>query len=303
MVSRFYIKLYLGISFISGISFVIISCNNPGKDGSHKLMQTTSVMKMQFEMQGNGRPIVLVPGGLTGWASWEPHAKVLSEKRQVIRVQLLSVQFGLENLLLPENYSVFTESEALEATLDSIQFTMPVDVVGWSFGAFTSLQFALDHPDRIRTLTLIEPPAMWVLRSAGKFDESTQKEADFFLTLHGDITEDMLAEFLQHAGFTKPGQSPRELPQWNYWIPFRHSLRNSPAVVNHNDDIKRLQSFQAPVLLVKGTGSSVWLHKIVDVLAKNLQDARVIELPGGHAPHIVLKDKFMEELERFQNIP
>jgi hypothetical protein len=58
-----------------------------------------------------------------------------------------------------------------------------------------------------------------------------------------------------------------------------------------------------PTLLVKGTGSSVWLHKIIDGLAKNIPHSCVIEFPGGHAPHIVSKDNFMEELERFQNNP
>lgn len=256
---------------------------------------------MQFNIIGKGTPILLVPGGLTGWISWEPHAKILSEKRTVIRVQLLNVQYGLENHTLPTDYSVKSESDALAATLDSLGYTAPVDVVGWSYGAFTALQYSLDHPLHIRTLTLIEPPAMWVLRSNGKFDESTRKEADFFLTLHGDITEDMLAEFLQHAGFIKPGQSARELPQWNLWVPFRQSLRNSSTVVNYNDDLKRLQNFQSPVLLVKGTGSSPWLHQVIDVLGKNIPHSRIVEFPGGHASHIVSMDKFIMELEKFQN--
>ncbi|MBI3397431.1 alpha/beta fold hydrolase, partial [Candidatus Woesebacteria bacterium] len=200
-------------------------------------MDNNLSLRMKSEVSGSGNPLVLVPGGLTGWVSWEPHAKILSEKHTVIRVQLLNVQLGLENLALPPDYSVKTESEALAATLDSSGYTMPLDMVGWSYGAFTALQYALDHPERIRTLTLIEPPAMWVLRSNGKFDEQTQKEADFFLTLHGDITEDMLAEFLQHAGFIRPGQSARKFPQWNKWTPFRKSLRNSPTVVNYTDDI------------------------------------------------------------------
>src|ERR1051325_489066 len=118
-------------------------------------------MKMPCEVTGSGRPIVLVPGGLTGWASWEPFVKMFSEKRTVIRVQLLNVQFGLENRTLPEDYSVKTESEALAAAVDSSGFTSPMDVVGWSYGAFTALQYSLDNPERIRTLTLIEPPAMW----------------------------------------------------------------------------------------------------------------------------------------------
>ena len=143
------------------------------------------VMKMQYEVTGSGRPIVLVPGGLTGWASWEPFVKTFSDKRTVIRVQLLGVQFGLENRPLPEDYSVKTESGALAATLDSLGYNIPVDLVAWSFGAFTSLDYALYHPDRIRTLTLIEPPAMWVLRETGKWDDETQQTVDFFQTQEG----------------------------------------------------------------------------------------------------------------------
>lgn len=258
-------------------------------------------MKMQSEVTGNGRPIVLVPGGLTGWASWEPFVKIFSEKRTVISVQLLGVQFGLENRPLPENYSVKTESDALAATLDSLGYNVPIDVVAWSFGAFTALNYALDHPDRIRTLTLIEPPAMWVLHTTGKWDDEAQQAADFFQAQKGDISEDVLAEFMQRAGLVQPGQSPRELPKWNYWVPFRHSLRINPSVVSFRDDVKRLKTFQPPVLLVKGTGSTKWLHRIIDGLSETIPHSQVVEFPGGHAPHIFSMDTFIPELEKFQS--
>jgi pimeloyl-ACP methyl ester carboxylesterase len=295
-------KISFTALFVSGIVFMLMSGSNPVKDYPSPLSENVSVMKMQSNIIGKGTPIVLVPGGLTGWASWEPHSRILAERHTVIRVQLLSVQYGLENRSLPADYSVRTESEALAATLDSLGYTQPIDIVGWSFGAFTALQYSLDHPEHVRSLTLIEPPAMWVLRSDGMFDEATQKEADFFLTLQGDITENMLAEFLQHAGFLKPGVSARELPQWNVWVPFRQSLRNSPTVVKYNDDIKRLQDFQAPALLVKGTGSAFWLHNIIDRLAENIPNSRIVEFPGGHAPHIVSMDQFILELEKFQRL-
>ncbi|HLF35042.1 MAG TPA: alpha/beta hydrolase, partial [Cyclobacteriaceae bacterium] len=178
-----------------------------------------------------------------------------------------------------------------------------LDIVAWSFGAFTSLDFALDHPDRIRTLTLIEPPAIWSLREAGPLDAETTKTVNFFETLQGDITEDMLASFLREAGFLKQDQQARELPQWQQWVPFRQSLRNCPAVVSHRDKLDRLHHIQAPVLLVKGTGSAPFLHRIIDVLAAQLPNARIVEFPGGHAPHIVSKDRFLAELENFQRIP
>ena len=280
----------------AGIAFTLSSCN------SLKQKKDSKVMKMQSEVTGNGRPIVLVPGGLTGWASWEPFVKIFSKNRTVIRVQLLGVQFGLENRPLPEGYSVKTESRALAAALDSLGYRMPVDIVAWSFGAFTSLDYALDHPERIRTLTLIEPPAMWVLRATGKWDDEAQEIADFFQRQkEEDITEDMLAEFIERAGLVQPGHSARELPMWNDWVLFRRSLRINPSVVSFRDDVKRLKNFQPPTLLVKGTGSANLLHRITDALSENIPHSRVVEFPGGHAPHIVSTDKFIPELEKFQN--
>ena len=288
-------KATLTLLIAAEVIFALFPCD------SYSQSKGSKGKKMQCEVTGSGRPIVLVPGGLTGWASWEPFVKNFSSTRTVIRVQLLGVQFGLENRALPEDYSVKTESSALAATLDSLGYDTPVDVVAWSFGAFASLDYALDHPELIRTLTLIEPAAMWVLRETGKWDEEAQRTADFFETQKGDIPEEMLAEFLLHVGLLGPGQSARELPQWNYWVPFRRSLRINPSVVSFRDDIERLKNFQPPVLLVKGTGSTKWLHHIIDGLSETIPHSQVVEFPGGHAPHIVSTDKFLSALEKFQS--
>ena len=69
----------------------------------------------------------------------------------------------------------------------------------------------------------------------------------------------------------------------------------------YRDDIKRLKDFQPPVLLVRGTGSTKWLHHIIDGLSETIPHARVVEFPGGHAPHIVSTDKFISALEKFQS--
>ena len=52
-------------------------------------------MIMQRETIGAGDPLVLVPGGLTGWISWKGHAETLSVEYRVTRVQLLNVDLGL----------------------------------------------------------------------------------------------------------------------------------------------------------------------------------------------------------------
>ena len=256
-------------------------------------------MKMQSEITGKGKPLVLVPGGLTGWESWKPFVKIFAEHHTVILLQLLGVQYGLENRALPKDYSVKTESDAMLASLNALDIEKRFDIVAWSFGAFTSLNFALDHPEKILTLTLIEPPAMWVLRETNKWDDEAQQTADYMQQFHGEITDDQLAGFLKHAGFLLENQSARDLPQWNYWLPFKRSLRINPFVVSHSDSIERLRNFEPPTLLVKGTGSTPWLHHVIDGLSENIPHSRVVEFAGGHAPHLVSREQFLKKLEHF----
>src|SRR5690606_28116565 len=94
-----------------------------------------------------------------------------------------------------------------------------------------------------------------------------------------------------------PGTRPQELPQWPLWLQHRRSLRHQFDVeFGHRDTVDRLRAFDRPVLLVKGRGSTPALRRIVDTLAAALPRVRVLELDGGHAPHLVERDRFLEAL-------
>ncbi|NLE73111.1 MAG: alpha/beta hydrolase, partial [Actinobacteria bacterium] len=145
---------------------------------------------MLIHAMGEGPPAVLVGGGLTGWLSWIPHQERLVTARRVARAQPLVVQLGLENRPVPPDYSVEMESAALAAAVDELQPTGAVDLVGWSYGGFLSLDYALTHPDRVRTLTLIEPPAFWVLAAAGDpaYEEERARLRPLAERLRDDVT-------------------------------------------------------------------------------------------------------------------
>jgi len=255
---------------------------------------------MLAKVIGKGAPLLLVPGGLTGWIDWEPHAELLAPTRKVVRVQLLNVQWGLENRPIPLDYSIKMESQALSATLDGLGLNGAIDIVAWSFGGLVTLDYALDNPARVRSLILIEPPAFWVLRASGELDPAIKKSSEMPQDSRGGISEDQLEQFLHSVGFCPPEQSARRLPQWPLWVRFRQSLRNNFVVSKHNDDPERLRAFQRPVLLIKGIGSIEPLHKIIEALAIQLPRAKVIEMPGGHAPQIVSIDYFLEQMNTFQ---
>jgi pimeloyl-ACP methyl ester carboxylesterase len=259
--------------------------------------------RMQAQVTGQGPRLVLVGGGLTGWASWAPHAERLAATREVARLQLLSVGHGLEDRPLPEGYSVGMESAALADALDSLGWAEPVDLVAWSYGALITLDFALNHPARVRSLTLIEPPALWVLPDHGQGDPDVEALFGLARNLSPEVTERDLVVFLNAAALVPPGVAPQELPQWPVWLEHRRSLRGGTVPLDHRDDPARLREFGPPVLLVTGTDTSPFLRRVHDTLAANFPAARTLELPAGHAPQIVSMDRFLEELARFHQDP
>ncbi len=254
-------------------------------------------------MTGAGPPLILVGGGLTGWASWEAHAERLARTRRTIRPQLQSVRYGLENRDLPSGYSIRTESRALGAALEAQDLPRELDLVAWSFGALVTLDLALAAPRRVRTLTLIEPPALWVLDDRGAGDPAVQRLGHLFPQGLAEISEEVLAEWAVLVGLCPPGLTPHQLPHWPSWLMHRRSLRSTPAVLEHRDDPVRLRRLTFPVLLVSGTGTSPVLRRVHETLLEKLPDARAMELPAGHAPHIVTMERFLEELAGFQDHP
>lgn len=260
----------------------------------------SEVPLMESDTSGSGEPLVLVPGGLTGWISWIPHAERLAASRQVTRVQLHSVALGLSGAPLPADYSVNYEVTALGKTLDALSLEM-ADFAAWSYGGEITLSFAIHHPHRVRSLTLIEPPAVWLLRRRGPLPEAVLEQQAFFQTVSKDaVDEEQLVTFVRSADLVPADVDPRTLEPWPVWMEHRQSLRIRDAPHQHEDSIELLRAFEKPVLLVKGESANHNLHHdIIDVLVEELSNASVVTFPGGHAPHIVSMQPFMERFTEF----
>lgn len=250
------------------------------------------------EVKGQGEPIVLVSGGLSGWLSWLPHAERLSTERMVVRVQLRSVELAEAGEPYPEDYGTLTEREALRATVDELGLDS-FELVGWSYGGHVSLAFTLEYPERVRSLTVIEPPAVWILRETGHAASSlAQSEAFDRSTASREITVDDLKGFLVRAGFGEPGDDFESSPQWPVWVRNRQVISANGTIWDYTDSLDRLRALEVPVLAIKGTETTEDLAAITDDLVAIAPHSRLLELPGGHACHIESIDRFLDELAR-----
>jgi pimeloyl-ACP methyl ester carboxylesterase len=257
----------------------------------------TESRPLLYEVTGHGDPVVLVPGSLTGWASWISHTERLATSHMVVRVQVRNVELVEAGMPIPGTYGVATEREGLRATVDALGLDR-FDLVGWSLGGAVSLAFAFAWPERVRTLTLIEPAALWMLRESGHAPATLAAEEAADRALGGRvITIDDLTAFLVRAGLGQPDADFASHPRWPIMVRNRQALSTNVAEWEHTESPERLRALQVPILIVRGTETSELLGAVVDAVVATAPQVTLLELPGGHACHIEQIDRFLEALE------
>ena len=251
-------------------------------------------------VDGEGLPVVMLPGGLTDISKLAPHAEDLSKNYKVIRMEHFNVQYGDENRELPADYSVKMESEAIGKTLDSLKISTPVVLVGSSYGAVIAFDFALDHPEKIHSLVLFEPPLFWI---AGLKNESPQgmKKAQIlgatFLpsaTITEQDVKEFRCEFLNcdSIDITKH-------PQWSTWLLQKDRMRGLAAVPKYKSEISRLHDFKKPVLIMNGNSTVLFHKRINELLAPEFPNAIQKQIPGGHGAPVTSSEEFVQALRDF----
>ena len=276
---------------LSRIGFAVISA----------LLLTAAMAQSRLQQTetGSGSPVVLLGGGLLGADGWGGVPERLAKRHRVINVQSLTVQYGLEGRELPRDYTLKSEVAALKATLDSSRVDS-ADFIGMSHGGVTALVFALSYPQKVRSLTLIEPPAFWVLPHHGT-DVAGAGEMQAFVNSLRDatVTEAHVEQFRCLLGECTRGRSPRNAPPWNNWVTHRNSLRGLHTVADYNDDPERLRSLKMPALVVTGADTVAFHAEINRILLRLLPAATGLELTGGHNSPTADPDYFVEEWETF----
>jgi pimeloyl-ACP methyl ester carboxylesterase len=161
------------------------------------------------------------------------------------------------------------------------------------------IEFAIEYPARVRSLTLVEPAAYWVLAQLGELLDEVEASNGFVRGLFGrEVSEDELATVLRLGGLAASGEEVRSHPNWGRWVAHRATLSWLSPLLDHSarsvDDLARIA---APVLVTKGTSSTPIDRRLVDVLGERLPNARVREFEGDHAHHIEQLEAFLDALE------
>lgn len=164
----------------------------------------------------------------------------------------------------------------------------PVDLIGHSFGGTCALRVAVEAPERIRSLTLIEPPIYDALKGSGAPEMAQQDalDAPFAEALAREDYGAAARGFARTWGSGLPWETmPAE--QRAYMIQRMPLIEGAGHMLNADTTgLLRpgvLEALDVPVLLIRGTVSPPAVPAILRVLAERLPQAETVVIGGaGH---------------------
>ena len=245
--------------------------------------------KVNFVLEGEGDLSIIlihgIPSSLTEWDSLSQ--ELLSKNYSVAAVDLL----GHGDSLKPTDYKSYTADNAyvfFQNWMKSLQIKTPVVLIGHSFGGYLSVRYALDNPDKVCKLILIDPFLSF---------EQILGVSRFFLSYPA-----LLALFIRLAPLwffkliiraenlmIKDLRLKSTLPKNKLTRMAADYKRCSPGVVyfprSVNDKSTKYSELKMPILLIWGnkdtTLSTTWFEKLID----KLPNLTFHVVNAGHYPH------------------
>ena len=111
-------------------------------------------LQLYYEIHGTGEPLILLHGGVVGITMFGSNLALLSEKRQVIAVELQG-HGHTADIDRPLSFEAMADDIAGLMKYLGIQ---QADIMGYSLGGGVALQTAIRHPQSVRRLVVVSAP-------------------------------------------------------------------------------------------------------------------------------------------------
>ncbi len=166
--------------------------------------------------------------------------------------------------------------------------TEPVDLIGHSFGGIVALRLAVEHPEMVRTLTVLEPVMMAVAKADNPQAEGIIRAemAGFEEAMDRGDRETAARLFTGNYGDGRPWESLSEESRKAITDRIHMIREGQPAVqqdLHHMVSGGKLEQIKAPSLIIDGGMGGPVMDSLCDGLARRIPNStRVCIQNGGH---------------------
>ena len=153
-----------------------------------------------YAVYGTGEPLLLLHGGLGQIEMFGPNLAKLAQSRQVIGVDL---QGHGRTELGDREFSLVNMGNDMAGVLKKLGYDK-VDVLGYSMGGGVAFQFAAQHPEMVRRLTLVSTP----YSQDGFYPEMLPQQAAVGAAMAGQMKETPM-----YKSYVAIAPHPEEFPK------------------------------------------------------------------------------------------
>lgn len=230
-------------------------------------------------------PIVLLHGTSASLHTWEGWVAALQTKRRVISLDLPG--FGLTGPFPDGDYRMAHYSAFLAHVLDQLQVPRAV-VAGNSFGGQLAWQFALDHPQRVERLVLVD--------AAGYPRNATSMPIGFRLAqipalapLMANLLPRQMIEASIRNVYGDPDKVSDELVDRYYELTLRtgnrQALRQRFIQADAGPSYNRIAELKVPTLIIWGGRDELIPPANAERFKRDIKGSRLVLFDDlGHVP-------------------
>ena len=234
-------------------------------------------LKLYYEIEGGGEPVVLIPGFAAGRWIWFKQTATLSHRFRIVSFDPRGVS-GSDKPEGPQTIELLADDVAHLLQTLGIE---SAHIVGASFGGFVAQEFALKYPAMTRRLVLCctsfggpnhvapTPETLMALASTRGLNSEQRMRANLLLAFTPEYLEAQAADVDHIVNL----RATNEVPEHIY-------LSQLQAAVNFSVE-SRLDQIKAPTLVLSGDNDVIVPLQNSRNLAARIPNARLELIAGG----------------------
>jgi 3-oxoadipate enol-lactonase len=265
---------------------------------------TTSELNIHYETGGDGKEVLLLlHGNFASWRWWQP---LLKNTPRGYRTYAPDLRGCGDTDQPEEGYTIAQHAEDLNQMIGALGLKR-IHLVGHSLGGCVALDYALNYPQQIRTLTLVAPaPAegLSVIKAASNGYVGTNSSSTILSAIRLSERLGTYRRVMEKAlcRMMKP-----ERVGGVFEVLVDDAVRMSRnAAVGHVEtlncwDVRDvIGQLNLPVLIIGGCNDQLISPEALQNAAEKFPNGRLIMWPGmGHTPQLEQPERFNKILYKF----
>lgn len=248
---------------------------------------TVGEAKLYYEIAGEGTPLVMLHAGVADSRQWDNEFRRFAEDHRVLRYDRRG--YGRSEPVEGE----YSHLGDLVRLLDELGLREPLVVMGCSMGGGLAMDFALDHPTRVKALIMVGAGPGGLELDVPPHPKEAAAEEAFEA---GDL--DKVAELETQIWFDGIGRTPgqvdqrmRELAYEMDRLALSHEAKELGTLLPDTEApaVGRLPELHVYVLVVVGAEDIPFLHAAAEYMTERLPRVRAATIED--AAHLCNMDQ------------